>query len=247
MELAEKIEAALVAYLRAQVADFNVIPAGAVYTAIGGGLYRYTATTLLVIGQTYQYIAGGNEEAFQIFGVTIADGQTFIHQAGVGQAYIYGTGINPFSGLVTAQIIRKNLATYFDPATQIQPGESDADITAQVIRCIAGDASQEYPQGSGNFRFPVVVELLTPIAAQTAAEAASDDVAQSTSQIDKHKAIAAILETAIMVNNLPALLTAAVDDFTCIGILDRLPQRGQAADLYVSGFTFLCYAAGADL
>lgn len=148
---------------------------------------------------------------------------------------------------VQAALDANTLPAYFDPATQIQPGESDQDIPAQIIRCISGDADREYPQASGNFIFPCVIELLTPIADQTDAEAASADVQQSTSQLAKHKALAAILETAIMVDNLPALLNALLNDFTCIGILNRLPQRGQADDLYVSGFTFDCYAAGKNL
>lgn len=140
-----------------------------------------------------------------------------------------------------------DLPGYFDPTMQIQPGESDADITSQLVRAVCGDADQEMPQFSGNFFFPITVELLTPAAEQTEAEAASSEASESTSQIDKHKALAAILETAIMVDDLPAQLTALVDDFTCLQVLDRRPLRTQAEELYSSGFGFRVYAAGGDL
>jgi hypothetical protein len=139
-----------------------------------------------------------------------------------------------------------DLPGYFDPVTQIQPGESDEDITSQLVRAICGDADQEMPQFSGNFFHPVTIELLTPVAEQTETQAASEDVAEFTKQLDKHQAIAAILTTAIMVDDLPDQLSGLQDDFTCIQVLDRLPQRGQAEGLYASGFTFRIYAAGSD-
>ena len=154
---------------------------------------------------------------------------------------------------VQAALDDQTLDAYFDPVTQIQPGESEADIEAQLLRCICGDADQEYPQGTGNFYHPILIELLTPIADQTEVQAASEDVAESTSQLDKHKEMAAILTTAIMVDNLPATLNAvalalgAGYELTVIGILSRQPQRGQAGNLYVSGFTFRLYACGSTL
>jgi len=164
---------------------------------------------------------------------------------------------------VQAALDAETLPAYFvatpdpdaDPpiVSQIQPGESDQDITAQLLRVIAGDADQEHPQFTGNFQVPVMVELLTPIAEQTADQEASADPAVSTSQLDKHRVLAALLEKGIMVDTLHTELNAAAlalgagYEFTAFGILDRLPQRGQTANLYQSGYTFRLYCCGRTL
>ncbi len=154
---------------------------------------------------------------------------------------------------VQAALDAETLPAYFDPDTQIQPGESAEDITGQLLRCICPDADSETPQFTGNFNFTPTVELVTPAAVQTVSEATSEDPAISASALDKHRAIAAILEWSIMVDNLPAQLNAAAlalgegYELTVFGILDRRPQRSQAAGLYTSGHTFRLYACGRTL
>src|SRR6478736_1696560 len=99
---------------------------------------------------------------------------------------------------------------YFDEAVQIKPGENDEDIDNQYLRCrAASQADEETPLDTGNFWWSVEVELRTPSSSQTEAEEASEDISESTSQLTKHKALAAILEAAILVDDLPAKLNAA--------------------------------------
>jgi len=154
---------------------------------------------------------------------------------------------------IQAALDALTLPAYFDPATQIQPSESDAEITSQLLRCICPDADEETPQFTGNFNFTPIVELVTPAELQTDADAASGDVTESTSQLDKHRALAALLETAIMVDDLPASLNAAAlalgtgYEMTVFGILDHKPQRSQDKGLYTSGYTFRLYACGRTL
>lgn len=156
-------------------------------------------------------------------------------------------------GIVQAALTATTLPAYFDPDTQIQPGESAEDITDQILRCVADDATQEYPPDTGNFWSPIMLELRTPAREQTETEAASEDVNESVAQLDKHKALAALLTSAVMVDNLPDLLNAAAVtlgegyELTVMRVLDRLPQRGQTSDIYMSGFTLRLYAAGSAL
>ena len=59
---------------------------------------------------------------------------------------------------IQAALDAETLPEYFDPDTQVQPGESDEDITSQLLRCICADADEETrsrPQAplSPGFRF----------------------------------------------------------------------------------------------
>lgn len=137
---------------------------------------------------------------------------------------------------------------YFDPATQIKPGENDEDLEQQYLRCRAAtEAEAEYPLDTGNFWWACEVELRTPSALQTEAEEASADPADSTSQKDKHGALATILEDALLVDNLAELLnTAALAlgagyELTVFGVQERRPGRAQDDDVYSSGWSFRVY------
>ena len=149
---------------------------------------------------------------------------------------------------LVAHVAAQTFPDYFTAADQVRPGESDEDITRQYLRCrAAGQAESEYPLDSGNFWWQCEVELRTPVAEQTAAEASSADTAESTSQLAKHQAIAAILEDAILVDDLPAQLTAAAValgtgyELTVFGLQVRLPARDQSDDVYSSGWSFRVY------
>jgi hypothetical protein len=149
---------------------------------------------------------------------------------------------------LVAYLAAKTFPDYFTPADQVRPSESDEDITQQYIRCrAANSAESEIPLDTGNFWWPCEVELRTPVAVQTATEAASADTAESTSQLAKHQALADVLENAILVDDLPAQLTAAAVilgvgyELTVLGILERLPARDQSDDTYSSGWSFRVY------
>lgn len=137
---------------------------------------------------------------------------------------------------------------YFDAETQIKPGETDEDITEQFIRCRAAEqADEEYPLDTGNFWWSCEVELRTPGRIQTEDEAASEDADESTAQLDKHKAMAAILEDGILVDDLPAQLNTAAAalgagyELTVMGVQSRQPARSQDDEVYSSGWTFRVY------
>lgn len=133
---------------------------------------------------------------------------------------------------------------YFDADTQVKPGEGDETIDAQYIRCRAADqGDEEYPLDTGNFWWPCEVELRTP-----AAVATDHDVTEAvTTQADRHKAMAAILEDAILVDDLAAQLTAAATalgagyELTVMGAQSRQPSRSQDDEVYSSGWSFRVY------
>ena len=125
----------------------------------------------------------------------------------------------------------------------ILPAETDQEKIEQCIIIIAEDASEEDPEFSGNFWHPVQIELQTPMGLLTATQIADDAIAP----IDKHKVIADLLQSSLMVDNLPTLLNAQVSDFTCMAILDRKPTRGQTENMWASGLGFRLLACGSTL
>lgn len=143
---------------------------------------------------------------------------------------------------ITAAIAATTLPDYFDPDTQVAPGEADEDITTQYVRCRASNnADSEYPLDTGNFWWEAEVETRTPTALQTDAEEASAELTESTSQLAKHKGVAGVVETAILVDDLPAQLTAAASNFTVFAVQDRRPARAQDDETYSSGWLLRLY------
>jgi hypothetical protein len=130
----------------------------------------------------------------------------------------------------------------FTAASQILPGESDTDLTDQVVFCAVQPGRDENPQYTGNFLVPVRVYLITPVAVQTD---------ETSSQLAKHSAVAAVLENAILVDDLAGQLNTASaalgNAFTCFEVMDRTPMREQAADRFTSGFDLTLYACPADV
>lgn len=121
-------------------------------------------------------------------------------------------------------------------ADQIQAGQTDEDKDAQIIICAASDTTEETPPFTGNFMVPVGIELHTP---------AVDDGNGGTSY-DLHAEVADFLEAAFMDDQLPGLLTAAADDFTCMGFTERKFITGQADGVFVSGVSLTLYCNGID-
>lgn len=137
---------------------------------------------------------------------------------------------------------------YFDPADQVRPGESDEDIDNQYIRARADQqAEREEPLDTGNFWWNCEIELRTPARLQTDADKASQTPSDATSQLAKHQALAGILETSVLVDDLPAQLNAAAValgagyELTIFAVQDRTPGRSQDDDVYSSGWTFKVY------
>lgn len=132
---------------------------------------------------------------------------------------------------------------YFDPA-MILPGESEQAITSQTILCICDDASDEDPPHTGNFWYPVRVELRTPSARPTEEELATLNFLTN---LEKHQALAAILEAGLALENLPELLTDQLETFHCFAVLDRTPLRAQTESFWMSGRSLRLYACSASM
>lgn len=132
----------------------------------------------------------------------------------------------------------------------IHPGESDADKTTQVIQVVCGEAEVEEPAYSRNFWHTVQIELRTPPYLQTDDDKQSSEDAVKTAQLDKHKAVAAVLSDAIVITDLMDQINAAAQDqpdaelkaFAAIGFTDRRPLREQNDNYVMSGFALRLYA-----
>lgn len=128
---------------------------------------------------------------------------------------------------------------YFDPATQVRPGEFDEDIDNQYLRCRAADqAESEFPLDTGNFWWECEIEVRTPVAVQTTEEV---------SQLTKHQAVSAVMEAGLLVDDMPGQLNAAAValgagyELTVFAIQDRRPARANDDDTYSSGWMFRVY------
>lgn len=135
---------------------------------------------------------------------------------------------------------------YFDPDTQIKPGENDEDIENQYLRCRTSEvADEESPLDTGNFWWSAEVEVRTPSAISTESEESDPD------QKEKHQALAAILETAILIDDLADKLNTAASElgieFTAIAVQARQPGANQDDEVYSSGWTFRLYCCSKTL
>lgn len=119
-------------------------------------------------------------------------------------------------------------------AEQIQAGQTDGDKDYQIIICAASDTTEEMPPRTGNFMVPVGIEVHTP---------AVDDGNGGTT-LGIHQSVSEFLESAIMDDDLPALLTASANDFTCMGFVDRKFITGQQDGVYISGVSLTLYCNG---
>ena len=117
---------------------------------------------------------------------------------------------------------------------RIFPGESDTSLNGAFIRCyVPNGMGEEDPPLSGNRWAEVRVELLTPVSQpiDASGQGTYDSVV-----LENHKANAAALSSAILDNELPDLLTAAISGFCCFGISERQPIREQTESHWKSGY-----------
>jgi hypothetical protein len=117
----------------------------------------------------------------------------------------------------------------------ILPGENNLDkdgarIVAYVPR--DGGMGEEDPPTSGNRWADPVIELRTPFFQRTPAQIK----AGVPDPLAAHQANAAALQSAILSNQLPDLLTAAIEGFTCWGVAERQPMREQESHFWASGW-----------
>jgi len=149
---------------------------------------------------------------------------------------------------LVAYLQTKTYPDYFVASDQVKPGESDEDLAAQYVRCWAAEnAEAETPQSTGNFWYQAEVEVRTPTRIQTDADLASSLSTDSTSQLDKHQAVAAVVEDAILIDDLPEVLTAAGTDFHVFAVHDRQPTRAQNDEVYSSGILLRLYCCSLAL
>lgn len=145
---------------------------------------------------------------------------------------------------LVAYLQTQTYPAYFDSSAQVKPGESDEDLAQQYVRCrVPENAESESPQSTGNFWYQAEVEVRTPTQIQTDA----DNLAAVTTQLDRHQAVAAVVEDAILVDDLPAVLTAAGTDFHVFAVQDRQPTRAQNDEVYSSGILLRLYCCSLAL
>jgi hypothetical protein len=116
------------------------------------------------------------------------------------------------------------LAAPVGSLAEVATGKSYTDKTLPVVIC-AGDGGgvEEDPKGTGNFWLNFTVSIKTLAVAD----------AEGTNPADNPKttgqAIVSAVMAALMVDNLPALLSAAVADFTVFpnGVIFESPSSGK--------------------
>lgn len=116
----------------------------------------------------------------------------------------------------------------------IFPGENNLAKDGQNIVAYVEDLGPEEPPLSGNRTSTVVIRLKTPVIKKVNPT--------DTDYLAAHKAAAASLQDAILDTNLPDLLTAAIADFCCFGIVDRTPFRDQDANAWTSGWRVMLHS-----
>jgi hypothetical protein len=133
-----------------------------------------------------------------------------------------------------------------DPAVpRIYAGENNLLKDGQnIVAFVEGDLGDEDPPMSGNRWADLIVRLKTP----ARISAAGTEV----EGLEEHQLMAAALQKAILgdgtdagnitCETLAARLSAAVDDFTCFGITNRMPFRAQDDSGWVSGWTLRLYS-----
>jgi hypothetical protein len=153
-----------------------------------------------------------------------------------------------------AELIETSLVNYLTPLTSGNPaasvwsaslqsgssfrifaGENNEDKDGSCILVfVQDDLGPEDPPCSGNRWADVTIELRTSFNIPTETEA---------SPLVNHKLDAAALETAILADTLPDLLTASIDGFRCFGIDgDRKPYRNQDENYWASGYKLRIYS-----
>lgn len=110
------------------------------------------------------------------------------------------------------------------PVPDVVPGKDSGDKTLNVVICDAQGEGEEDPKGTGNFFLDAEIEMRsTAVPNETAATPATPDPKIA------NQAMVTAVTTVIMVDNLPALLSAAVPNFTVFpnGIIFKGPGRRQ--------------------
>jgi hypothetical protein len=102
-------------------------------------------------------------------------------------------------------------------------GKSYTDKTLADVICSADGGDEEDPKGTGNFWLHATVSIRTK-AFQNETGTNPADNPKTTSQ-----ALVSAVMSALMVDNLPALLSAAVADFTVFpgGVIFEAPSNGK--------------------
>ncbi len=110
---------------------------------------------------------------------------------------------------------------------RIFPGETnlDKDGTRIVAYIPGNEMGEEDPPTSGNRWCDCVIELRTPTSR-----------ANGATNLANHQANAAALQAVILNINLPDLLSSAIQNFACFGLVDRTPMEEQAEDYWMAGY-----------
>lgn len=117
---------------------------------------------------------------------------------------------------------------------RIFAGESEDLKDGQTILCVMDSMQEEFPEKSGNRYSLCRIELRTPV--KKKGQVSDPD------PINEHIDTAEVLETAVLDDNLAALLTASTADFTAMAVLDRQPVQDPTENYWMTGWTFRLYS-----
>ena len=150
--------------------------------------------------------------------------------------------VNPDQSSVWSSSLQRGAGQNFE--LRIFPGESDEEKNGQCILCIAERDFPEHIPSSAIYEVPIRVVLRTPTKVLTSAEKQANPPV--TEPLVNHQTAAAALRTAMMAVGLELLLTAAQQDFTVFGMLERQPTREQDNPYWESGISAKLVCCGAS-
>lgn len=127
----------------------------------------------------------------------------------------------------------QGLSTWPATLASITAGENNTDMTGQNIVCwVDGNSQPEDPPLSGNRRHECFIRLRTPVVRDDPNGAAYAG----------HLAAEQAIENAVTVTGLELLLTAAVANFTCFGIVEHTAFSQQTDTDWESGYMMTIYS-----
>lgn len=152
-----------------------------------------------------------------------------------------------------AEAALAQLVTPAAESAQVVTGKSATDKEAPpIVICSATAEDQEDPKGSGNFFVACSVAIKTQAIPNEDGTGAPDadpaDLAAAVKS-DNQELVAAVFGV-VMVADLAAKLSAAVDDFTVFpaSIIFGAPESGRdAKGVWIDVVHFRCYACGSKL
>lgn len=121
-----------------------------------------------------------------------------------------------------------------DPVPQVLAGKDSEDKELPVIRCVAHGDGEMDPPNSGNFWIQAAIQVRT-----SGVDADSFDAKA------KNQELLAAISGVLNVDNLPALLSAAISDFTTFGVIFGAPDsKEDSSGVWMDEIPMRVYCCG---